>query len=79
MATYTGIPERRANASPTENLLSEAKNLGVDVSNVTEAELARATSDRRAELWLKENAEAIAYYNDYIEKNGLPLENYRKF
>jgi hypothetical protein len=39
-----------------------------------------ATSgDRRAEAWLKENAEAIAYYNDYIEQHGLPLETYRMF
>lgn len=78
MATCTGIPERRANVSPTENLLSEAKSLGVCVSNMTEAELARAMSDRRAELWLKENAEAIESSNAY-EQHGLPFKKYRMF
>ena len=79
MATCIGIPERRANASPTENLLSEAKTLGVDVSNVAEAELARAMFGRRAELWLKENAEAIESSNAYVEQYGLPFEKYRMF
>jgi Post-segregation antitoxin CcdA len=39
----------------------------------------RATPDERAKHWLKKNAEAIAYYNAYIDKNGLPLEAYRMF
>lgn len=29
--------------------------------------------------WLAENAEAIRSWNDWIEKNGLPLEGYRMF
>jgi len=29
--------------------------------------------------WLEENAEAIQSWNVWIEKNGLPLEEYRMF
>ncbi|WP_259460693.1 type II toxin-antitoxin system CcdA family antitoxin [Paraburkholderia sp. BL23I1N1] len=36
-------------------------------------------ADERAARWQKENAEAIACYNDYIEKNGLPLDEFRMF
>jgi hypothetical protein len=27
--------------------------------------------------WLEENAEAIKEWNDWVEKNGFPLEKYR--
>lgn len=29
--------------------------------------------------WLEENAEAIKSWNDWVEKHGLPLEEYRMF
>lgn len=29
--------------------------------------------------WLEENAEAIRQWNDWVDKNGLPLEQYRQF
>ncbi|PQV48761.1 type II toxin-antitoxin system CcdA family antitoxin [Paraburkholderia sp. BL21I4N1] len=67
------------NSPLTEKLLSEAKSLGIDVSQVAEAGLARAVADRRAERRLKENAEAIESYNAYVEQHGLPLEKYRMF
>ncbi len=30
------------------------------------------------EIWKRENAEAIQDYNEYVKKNGLPLDKYRK-
>ena len=77
--TYAPLPKKSANVSLAESLLAEAKDLGLNVSQAAEAGLARAVSDKRAEVWLKENAEAIAGYNDYIEKNGLPLDEFRMF
>jgi hypothetical protein len=29
--------------------------------------------------WLEENAEAIKAWNEWVEKNGLPLAKYRMF
>jgi hypothetical protein len=29
--------------------------------------------------WQEENAEAIRSWNEWVEKNGLPLANYRQF
>ncbi|CAN7536081.1 type II toxin-antitoxin system CcdA family antitoxin [Devosia sp. LjRoot16] len=29
--------------------------------------------------WLEENAEAIKAWNDWVDKNGLPLAEYRPF
>jgi antitoxin CcdA len=55
----------------------------VDTRQRTQEELDRdvlaASGDRRAELWRKENAEAIESYNTYVEQHGLPLEKYRMF
>lgn len=33
----------------------------------------------QARRWAEENADAIRCYNEYVEKNGLPLEEYRMF
>jgi antitoxin CcdA len=30
-------------------------------------------------VWKAENAEAFAYSNEYVERNGLPLAKYRQF
>ena len=41
--------------------------------------VAKAVAEKRAEIWVKENAQAFECWNAYIEKNGLPLEKYRSF
>ncbi|MEA1674812.1 type II toxin-antitoxin system CcdA family antitoxin [Nitrospirillum sp. BR 11163] len=33
----------------------------------------------QAARWLVENQDAIADWNAFVEKNGLPLANYRQF
>lgn len=78
MAANVNAPKKATCVSLPEALLSEASNLGVNISQAAEAGLARAVSDKRAELWLKESADAIASSNAYVERNGLPLEEFRK-
>lgn len=60
-------------------LLDEAKALGVNISRAAETGLAAAVKQARAEAWKRENAEGIQATNDYIEKYGLPLAQYRMF
>lgn len=82
-----GIASRRAseaakkptNVSISEVLLAEAKELQINVSRAAEAGLDRAIAERRAEIWRRENREALQSSNDYVEKNGLPLAKYRQF
>jgi len=40
---------------------------------------AQAVKAKLDALWLEENYEAIVSSNAYVEKNGLPLEQYRGF
>ncbi len=76
---YAGAPKRATNVSLAEGLLSEAKALRINVSQAAESGLAQAVAQKRAELWLQENREAIESSNAFVEKNGLPLDKYRMF
>lgn len=39
------------------------------------AEVTKATQEK----WLKENAEALASSNSFVEANGVPLARHRQF
>lgn len=65
--------------SLSEPLLAEAKALHIDISQAAEAGLAKAVAEKRAELWVTENAKAFECWNEYVEKSGLPLAKYRNF
>ncbi len=60
-------------------MLDEAKALGLNVSRAAEAGLAAEQTKARTAAWKRENSEAIAAYNDYIDKHGVPLADLRKF
>jgi antitoxin CcdA len=87
MEDIMGIASRRAseaskkatNVSISETLLADAKALQINVSRAAEAGLDRAIAERRAEIWLQENKEALQSSNDYVERNGLPLTKHRQF
>ena len=71
--------KKATNVTLAENLLAEARELRINVSQAAEAGIARAVAEKRSEIWLKENLEAIESSNAYVEKHGLPLEKYRMF
>ena len=71
--------KRATNLSLNESLLAEAKELGLNLSEAAERGIARAITDRRAELWLAENQAALESSNTFVETHGLPLANYRQF
>jgi len=68
-----------ANLSLDRALLEEAKALGINVSRSAEAGIAEPVKHHKREKWLKENAEALASSNAYVEANGLPLARHRQF
>lgn len=70
---------RPTNLSLNAALVEEAKALGVNISLAAAAGLEQAVAKRRAERWIEENAAALDSYNEYVEKDGLPLEKSRLF
>jgi antitoxin CcdA len=67
------------NLSLDPALLHEARELGVNLSRAAEAGLRVAVREAKAEAWRRENADAIASSDAWVEANGLPLERYRQF
>lgn len=73
-------PTRRpTNLSLDSVLLSEAKTLGINVSRSAESGIAEAVKRCKEQRWLQENAAALESSNAYVEANGLPLAQHRKF
>lgn len=73
------VPAQTAIAPLAEDVLTEASEPGLDRSQAMEVGLARLAAEKRAEVWLKENAEAIESSNAFVVQRGIPLETYRKF
>jgi antitoxin CcdA len=65
--------KQRTNVSLTASTLAAARELGLNVSAISDAALAEAVRAARAEAWARENAEAIAERRAWIEANGTPL------
>ncbi len=73
-------PTRRpTNVTLPVDLLTEARALGLNVSQACEQGLKAEIARRHAAQWLDENREAIASSNDYVERHGLPLSEFRQF
>lgn len=65
--------KQRTNVSLTASTLAAARELGLNVSAISDAALAEAVRAAKAEAWGRENAEAIAERRAWIEANGTPL------
>tara|TARA_R110002072_G_scaffold233822_1_gene391484 strand:- start:747 stop:992 length:246 start_codon:yes stop_codon:yes gene_type:complete len=65
--------KQRTNVSLTASTLAAARELGLNVSAISDAALAEAVRAATAEAWARENAEAIAERRAWIEANGAPL------
>ena len=70
---------RATNVSLASDLIEEAKQLDINISQACEKGLASEVKKAREDKWIEENWEAIQFWNDYVEKNGLPLAKYRMF
>jgi antitoxin CcdA len=60
-------------------VVEDAKALGVNLSRACDGALRAAIKVEREARWKAENAEAIQSFNDYVDKHGIPLSQYRQF
>lgn len=77
--SQSSLSKKPTNLSLDQNLISEARELGINISQAAEGGLKEAVSKAKSEQWKRENAKALKSSNEWIEKNGLPLEKYRSF
>jgi antitoxin CcdA len=75
-----GVTVRKpTNLTLAVDLVAEARELGINVSQAAEMGIATAAARLRQERWLAENAGALESSNAYVEEHGLPLARYRSF
>ena len=79
MIRFDDAPKRATNLSLNSKVLDAARELGMNVSQTVDALLAAEVRKRYWERWNDENKEAIAAYSARIEREGLPLAQYRTF
>lgn len=73
------MTRRSTNLTARTELVRAAKELGLNLSEVFETAVIEAIERKRAEVWLGENAEAIASYNEKVERQGVFSDGWRKF
>jgi antitoxin CcdA len=73
------LTKRATNLTIDPALLDEARALNINLSATFEASLREAVRKQKAKQWRDENRAAIQSSNEWVEKNGLPLERYRQF
>lgn len=80
MAKSSATAVRKAtNVSLDADLIEQARELDINISRACERGLVEQIAKARGERWLAENADAIASYNEWVERNELPLARYRQF
>jgi antitoxin CcdA len=57
-------------------LIEEARALGIDIGRAAETGLAKVIAAEKTRRWQEENKDAIESWNDYVRRNGLPLERF---
>ena len=70
---------RATNITLPVELFTEARELGLNVSQACERGLKAEIAKSRAARWREENREALTSSNDFVERNGLPLSDFRQF
>jgi len=72
-------PKKSANLSVNSDLLRQAKELHLNLSQVLEAQLALLVREQKRQQWHQENSEAIGEYNRRIEQSGVFSDGVRNF
>lgn len=72
-------PRKPANLSINAELLQQAKELNINLSQTLERHLAEIVRQARREQWLEENREALDAYNRRVEANGTFSDGLRRF
>ena len=67
--------KQRTNVTLSSDTLSAARELGLNVSAISDAALAEAVRRARAAAWAEANKDALAERQAWIDANGPPLRD----
>lgn len=74
----TAARKRPTNLSLSMELVEAAREFDINVSEACERGLAVEVTRAREQKWLAENRSALLAWNDWIEQNGMPYDEYRQ-
>ena len=72
-------PKKSANLSINADLLQQAKQLNINLSQTLEQHLIEIVRQAQQKQWLAENQSALEEYNRRIEKQGVFSDGLRRF
>jgi antitoxin CcdA len=71
--------KKPTNLSVNSDLLRQAKELGINMSQVFEERLAEVIREKKRLKWLEENRVGLEAYGRFLEENGLFSDSTRRF
>ena len=75
----TSAPKKSTNLSINSDLLRQAKECNINLSQALEMRLTELLREGKRRKWLEENREAIEDYNRRIEASGVFSDGLRRF
>ncbi|MDP3785869.1 MAG: type II toxin-antitoxin system CcdA family antitoxin [Undibacterium sp.] len=72
-------PKKPTNLSINNDLLRQARELDINLSATLEAALCEQLKEKQAQIWLQQNHEAIAAYNQSVDDDGVFSDGIRGF
>ncbi|MEI7841557.1 MAG: type II toxin-antitoxin system CcdA family antitoxin [Gallionellaceae bacterium] len=75
----TTAPKKATNLSINSDLLRQAKELNINLSQQVEGYLSELVRKAKEQQWREENVAFIAAYNERIEKEGVFSDGLRRF
>lgn len=79
MSIIKNTPKRPTNISLSLDVYTDAKSLGINLSQTCERFLREAIRAEKARLWAEKHSDFIESYNASIDAEGLPLTQWRSF
>lgn len=77
--TSQTVTKRATNVSVRSDLLEAAREAGINLSATLERALMEELAEAKRKKWRQENRDAIAAYNEYVEKHGMFSDGVRLF
>ena len=71
--------KRAANLTLSADILTAAKALDINISQVCDAHLREVVQREQERRWREEHADFISAYNKIVEAEGLPLDEWSGF
>lgn len=72
-------PKKATNLSINSDLLRQAKERRINISQALEQRLAELLREEKSRAWKEENREAVEEYNNRIETHGTFSDGLRRF